>query len=610
LRLAFSAVATLTVMTGGASADVIISEIMFNPAGSDTGVGFNKEWLELYNTGDATVDLTGWRIGDSQDGQWASAFPFGTSIAPGAALVVTGDVASFDNYWGRGINRIQVSSFPALANDPSPVNETVALRDAFGLFRDEVNLSQDNGWHRIDGTQGASLSIRPEGLSVTANNSGAAWLPSAWGVYGNVLGQYDSEINHGSPGYVETTPQAPFAPSPDAVWSMAVIPDSQNYAKSSIHAAKFTQMTEWIRDNREAHNIQVVLHEGDIVNNNRTNNPGSGDQTSVQQWANAKASMSVLDGHLPYIMAAGNHDYGTTDAQDRQTYYNEYFKATDNPLIDPAQGGMLKGVMTEGELQNAYFDFVAPDGRKMLVLNLEWEPRPETVAWANTIAALPEYADHTAILLTHAYLTGADARYPNSRVAADASGSELWTGLVQGNANFEMTFNGHFGGDGSGTLSSAASGRVVHQMFFNTQFETQGGNGWIRLVEFLEDGETVRVRTYSPLLGIERTDPQWSFEFKISDLPSNTIAGDFNGDGFVDAADYALWRDTLGSSTNLAADADGNGMVNLLDYNIWAANYGAQPSLPSSATPEPTAIGLGAAAMITLASSRRRYNRI
>ena len=372
LRCATGIVLAFTLVVCVARGDVIISEIMYNAAGSDSGSGFNKEWYELYNTGDTEVNLTGWRVGDSQDGQWASAFPFGTSIAPGGALVVTGDATTFDNQWGPGINRIQVSDFPALANTPSPTNETVAIRDAFGAIRDEVNLDQNNGWHRIDGTQGATLSLRPEGLSATANDSGANWLPAAWGAYGASLSDYNSELNHGSPGFVETTPQAPFTPSPDAAWSMAVIPDSQNYSKSSIHAGKFTQMTEWVRDNREAYNIQVVLHEGDIVNNNRTSNPSSGDQTSAQQWANAKASMSVLDGHLPYVMAGGNHDYGTTDAQDRQTYYNDYFKATDNPLIDPAQGGMLTGVMNDAELQNAYFDFVAPDGRKMLVLNLEW----------------------------------------------------------------------------------------------------------------------------------------------------------------------------------------------------------------------------------------------
>ncbi len=593
-------------IAAGANAEVIFSEVMYNPSGSDSGTGYNKEWLELFNTGAAPVDLTGWVVGDSQDNQWASPFPSGTMIGAGQALVVTGDATGFDSFWGPRIRRIQVASFPTLANTPSPTNETVALRDAFGLIRDEVNFDQVNGWPRIDGTQGASLSIRPEGLSAAANDLGANWLPSAWGVYGIAYREYDGESNHGSPGYVETTPQAPFVPSADAAWSMVVLPDVQNYVKSSVHADKFTQLTEWVRDNRDAYKIQLVMQEGDFVNNNDTNNPSSGNQTSAQQWANGKESISVLNGQVPYIVAAGNHDHGTTDSQSRQTYYNDYIKATDNPLVDPAQGGILKGQMVSGELQNAYFDFVAPDGRKILVLNLEWEPRPDTVAWANSIASLPEYADHTAILLTHGYLNGDNVRYTSSRVPEDASGSELWNELVRPNANFEMLFNGHFGGDGTGYLQSAVSGHVVQQMFFNTQFETQGGNGWVRIVEFLDDGETVRVRTYSPLLGIERTDPQWSFEFKISALPSSALAGDYNGDGLVDAADYSVWRDTLGSTTNLAADGDGNGMVNLLDYNLWAANYGAEQLSSNFATPEPATLGLGLGAIAGLGGLRRR----
>ena len=38
------------------------------------------------------------------------------------------------------------------------------------------------------------------------------------------------------------------------------------------------------------------------------------------------------------------------------------------------------------------------------------------------------------------------------------------------------------------------------------------------------------------------------------------LPGDFNGDGFVDSADFTLWRDTLGQTGfDLPADADGNG---------------------------------------------------
>ncbi len=53
------------------------------------------------------------------------------------------------------------------------------------------------------------------------------------------------------------------------------------------------------------------------------------------------------------------------------------------------------------------------------------------------------------------------------------------------------------------------------------------------------------------------------------------LAGDYNFDGAVDAADYSVWRDTLGGETNLAADGDHNGVVEEADRLVWAANYGA-----------------------------------
>src|SRR3954462_2829611 len=80
--------------------EVIISEIMYNPQGTDldTTVTPNiyREWVELYNTGTTAVDLGGWQFGDSQDKQYASAFPVGTMIGPSQALVVTGDTTHFD----------------------------------------------------------------------------------------------------------------------------------------------------------------------------------------------------------------------------------------------------------------------------------------------------------------------------------------------------------------------------------------------------------------------------------------------------------------------------------------------------------------------------------
>lgn len=599
-----------------AAAEIIISEIMYNPGGVDVDPNanppFNREWIELYNTGTAAVNLAGWQIGDSQDDVWASPFPQRTVLNPGQALVVTGDAASFDSMWGTGINRIEVTNFPALANNPAPNNETVAIRNGLGIIVDEVNYDDAFGWPRADGSQGQSIFALPSGLSTTANDLGTNWKPSMFGVYGARYIGGASE-NHASPGFVATVPQGPFSPSADASWSMVVIPDSQNYAKSSVDRSIFTQMTQWIRDNRDLYKIQVVLHEGDIVNNNNTNNPSSGDQNSTQQWQNAQTSMFVLNGHVPYILAAGNHDYGTTDAQDRTTNINNYFRATDNPLVDPAQGGIMKGVMTPGEIQNAYYAFTTPDGRKMLVIALEWEPRPATVAWANQVAALPEYADHTAILLTHGYLNGNNSRYSSSRVPEDYSGQELWLGLVRQHSNFEMVFNGHFGGDGAGYLASTGlQGNVVHQMFFNTQFETFGGGGWMRIVEFLNDGKTVRVRTYSPFYDMTRPHPEFEFEFQISPLPTlPPLAGDYNGDGFVDAADFLLWRGTLGSTQLLAADGNGNGVIDEGDYDVWRNNFGAvRAGMAQAVAAVPEPMPLLPALVALLVSLARRGHRV
>ncbi|MEN0109554.1 MAG: hypothetical protein AAF805_02410 [Planctomycetota bacterium] len=84
------------------------------------------------------------------------------------------------------------------------------------------------------------------------------------------------------------------------------------------------------------------------------------------------------------------------------------------------------------------------------------------------------------------------------------------------------------------------------------------------------------------------------------------LAGDYNGDGTVDAADYTVWRDNEGMPAGtLINDVDG-GMIGVDQYNTWVANFGATAS--ATATPEPT----GAATMVlgALVSLRRRARRL
>ncbi len=80
-------------------------------------------------------------------------------------------------------------------------------------------------------------------------------------------------------------------------FTMAVLPDTQYYCES--YPQHFYNQTKWIVDNAERQNIKFVLHLGDITNRN-----------TPEQWQVAQRAITALDGHVPYALVAGNHDYG------------------------------------------------------------------------------------------------------------------------------------------------------------------------------------------------------------------------------------------------------------------------------------------------------------
>jgi hypothetical protein len=79
------------------------------------------------------------------------------------------------------------------------------------------------------------------------------------------------------------------------------------------------------------------------------------------------------------------------------------------------------------------------------------------------------------------------------------------------------------------------------------------------------------------------------------------LAGDFNSNGVVDAADYAVWRKEKSFQTSSFADANGDGVANAADYVIWRANFGkARTGIAAALVPEPMACQCGGVVLVFL----------
>jgi parallel beta-helix repeat protein len=104
--------------------------------------------------------------------------------------------------------------------------------------------------------------------------------------------------------------------------------------------------------------------------------------------------------------------------------------------------------------------------------------------------------------------------------------------------------------------------------------------------------------------------------FDIGAYEFGALAGDYNRDGSVTAADYVLWRKTLGSNVTRYAGADGDGSstIDQPDYLRWRADFAAIAAAGTALTssiPEPPSIATlcFALAMVQIASVRFKLRR-
>jgi uncharacterized protein YjbI with pentapeptide repeats len=93
--------------------------------------------------------------------------------------------------------------------------------------------------------------------------------------------------------------------------------------------------------------------------------------------------------------------------------------------------------------------------------------------------------------------------------------------------------------------------------------------------------------------------------------------GDYNQNGTVDAADFTIWRDSLGGAGLANRGAGISGPVGPADYNLWKTNFGQSAATSmgirsgiAPAVPEPTTSILLAVGAICLAVRSPRSNSL
>jgi len=326
-------------------------------------------------------------------------------------------------------------------------------------------------------------------------------------------------------------------------WSIVIVPDPQGYTKFKRNQPILDLMTNWIDENLQKLNIRMVLCTGDLVEQNYiTELPKeNGDQLSGPQWECVSKAFGKLDGKVPYILCTGNHDYGTSATENRYSQFNSYFppgKNSSNKKILVEMAPNAEGVKT---LENACYELMPPFGKPMLIFSLEFAPRKAILEWAKALAASPKYKEHTGLVLTHSYMRSTVKNnmhitkedYPPGFKDA-ALGRQIWEQLIKPSSNIGMVICGHVidqpthAGHVGFRTDKNSSGKKVNQMLFNAQNEGgnwrgNGGDGWLRILEFLPDKKKVKVKTFSPLFSISpatrhlawRTQPFDEYEFYL-----------------------------------------------------------------------------------------------
>jgi hypothetical protein len=279
-----------------------------------------------------------------------------------------------------------------------------------------------------------------------------------------------------------------------AKFTLIVLPDVQYYTTNLNGGTPgmFTAQTQWCLDNKTLRNIKYVNQLGDMTDDNK---PAS--------WNNANTSLSLLDAvppGLPYGFVLGNHDTAGTRIN------NNYFPVS-RFAGRPYYGGHY------GSNNDHHFDFFDSEGLEFIVVNLSFRDKPPSTAvldWADSI--LKAYSTKRAIVVNHYIINDGNP------ASFSPVGKALYDGL-KNNPNLFLMLCGHW--STTGIRHDTFNGNTIYSVLSDYQGEPNGGNGWLRIMEFDPPNNQIHVSTYSPTLDQWWTDAdnQFDIPYMMTSLP-------------------------------------------------------------------------------------------
>ncbi len=184
--------------------DVVINEIMYHPYHAiNIPENTGAEYIELFNCGNETINLSGWRFSDGVD----FAFPDGLSLGSSEYLAVASDIDTFNDIY-PDIDNVIGGWEGRLSNS----GEKIELVDSFGMIIDTVTYADEGdwavrelgpvdfehrGWKWSDSHDGGGKSLELINPSFT-NKYGQNWSASM--------------IEEGTPGKVNSVNKSDIAP--------------------------------------------------------------------------------------------------------------------------------------------------------------------------------------------------------------------------------------------------------------------------------------------------------------------------------------------------------------------------------------------------------------